>query len=135
MDTLSPEKRSYVMSRIKGKDTLPELTLRKLLWSMGYRYRLHRKDLHGRPDLVFIGRKKIIFVHGCFWHKHDCSKSKLPKSNVEFWRRKILSNAERDKKHISALTSDGWKVMVVWQCELKLKNREFLIRKITSFLS
>lgn len=108
------------MGRVASKNTVPEIKLRKLIFSMGFRYRLHCNDLPGRPDIVFLGRKKVIFVHGCFWHGHpNCKASKLPETRKEFWRTKISSNQERDKKNIKELENLGWKVLIVWQCELK----------------
>ena len=123
------------MSRIKGKNTKPEMIVRKWLWRNGYRYRLHRNDLPGKPDIVFAGRRKVIFVHGCFWHKHDCKYFKWPKSNAEFWRRKIEGNVHRGADNCAALTAAGWDYMVVWECELKEKNLEPLWDMITAFLN
>jgi len=121
MDVHSPEQRSYNMSRIKGKNTKPELLVRKWLWSHSYRYRLHRKDLPGKPDIVFPGRKKVIFVHGCFWHKHNCKYFKWPQTNTDFWKKKINKNVRRDQKNYQALTADGWDYFIIWECELKEK--------------
>ena len=122
MDVHSPEQRSYNMSRIKGKNTKPELIVRKWLWSQGYRYRLHRKDLPGKPDIVFSGRKKVIFVHGCFWHKHNCRYFKWPETNPEFWKKKINENVRRDQKNYQDLIADGWHYFVVWECEIRQKD-------------
>ena len=119
MDVHSPEQRSYNMSRIKGKNTKPELLVRKWLWSRGYRYRLHRKDLPGKPDIVFPKQKKAVFVHGCFWHKHDCRYFKWPRTNREFWKKKINENVRRDQKNYQDLIADGWNYFIVWECELK----------------
>jgi len=119
MDVHSPEQRSYNMSRIKGKNTKPELLVRKWLWSRGYRYRLHRKDLPGKPDIVFPRQKKAVFVHGCFWHKHDCRYFKWPRTNREFWKKKINENVRRDQKNYQDLIADGWNYFIVWECELK----------------
>ena len=135
MDVHSPSKRSFNMSRIKGKNTKPEMVIRKWLWHNGYRYRLHRKDLPGKPDIIFYGRKKVIFVNGCFWHKHNCSYFKWPKSNVEFWRRKIEGNVRRDADNFTSLTTEGWNYMVVWECEIKKKNLEPLWKGIKAFLN
>ncbi len=121
MDVHSPEQRSYNMSRIKGKDTKPELLVRKWLWSRGYRYRLHRKDLPGKPDIVFPRHRKAVFVHGCFWHKHDCRYFKWPRTNREFWKKKINENVRRDQKNYQDLIADGWNYFIVWECELKNK--------------
>jgi DNA mismatch endonuclease, patch repair protein len=107
------------MSRVKGRDTTPELLVRRMLHELGYRYRLHRKDLPGKPDIVFGPRKKIVFIHGCFWHGHRCPKGRLPKSNGAFWRDKIVTNRKRDARNVTALNGLGWKILVVWQCELK----------------
>lgn len=123
------------MSRIKGKNTKPEMIVRQWLWQNGYRYRLHRNDLPGKPDIVFAGRRKVIFVHGCFWHKHDCKYFKWPKSNAEFWRRKIEGNVHRGADNCAALTAAGWDYLVVWECELKEKNLEPLWDLIAAFLN
>jgi DNA mismatch endonuclease, patch repair protein len=119
MDRLTPERRSWLMSRVKGRNTTPELIVRRMLFALGYRYRLHRKDLPGKPDIVFGPRKKAIFVHGCFWHGHNCRKGRLPKSNATFWRLKIDTNKKRDRKRLRQLNALGWKVLVIWQCQLK----------------
>ncbi|MBE0523396.1 MAG: DNA mismatch endonuclease Vsr [Methanosarcinales archaeon] len=134
MDVHSPDQRSFNMSRIKGKNTKPEMIIRRWLWQNGYRYRLHRKDLPGKPDLVFAGRRKVIFVNGCFWHKHNCSYFRWPKSNVEFWRQKIEGNVQRDADNFVALTSNGWSYLIVWECEIKEKNLEPLWERIKEFL-
>ncbi|WDH48262.1 very short patch repair endonuclease [Pseudomonas chlororaphis] len=119
MDRLSIERRSWLMSRVKGKNTAPELVVRRIVFGMGYRYRLHSKNLPGRPDLVFWGRKKLIFVNGCFWHGHDgCRYGRLPKTRIEYWQRKIERNKMRDAENIASLEADGWQVLTVWQCEL-----------------
>lgn len=107
------------MSKIKGKDTSPELTVRKLVYSLGYRYRLHDKKLPGKPDLVFRGRKKVIFVHGCFWHYHNCKKGKPPKSNESYWLPKLERNKLRDLENTAQLEKLGWGIMIIWQCQLK----------------
>jgi DNA mismatch endonuclease (patch repair protein) len=106
------------MSRVRGRNTTPELAVRRVVHSLGYRYRLHRVDLPGKPDLVFSSRRKIILVHGCFWHRHDgCTKSTAPKTNVEFWQEKFRNNVDRDQRVIASLRELGWNVLVVWQCE------------------
>ncbi|MCV3766446.1 very short patch repair endonuclease [Rhizobium sp. TRM95796] len=116
----TPEQRSAVMRRVKSKHTAPELKLRKLLTGLGYRYRLHRADLPGKPDLVFPGRRKLIFVHGCFWHGHDCARgARAPKTNAEYWSQKIARNRARDAAHQTALAETGWRVLTVWECEMK----------------
>ena len=120
MDRLSPERRSWLMARIRAKDTRPEMEVRSALHALGYRYRLHRGDLPGRPDLVFAGRCKVVFVHGCFWHGHACRRERAAsKSNVEFWRRKIDANRLRDRRNLRALKKAGWAVKVIWECDLK----------------
>ncbi|MBC2700807.1 MAG: DNA mismatch endonuclease Vsr [ANME-2 cluster archaeon] len=134
MDVHSPDQRSFNMSRIKGKNTKPELIVRQWLWRNGLRYRLHRNDLPGKPDIVFTGRKKVIFVNGCFWHKHNCKYFKWPKSNTEFWRQKIEGNVRRDADNFVALTAVGWGYMVIWECEIKEKNLEPLWERIKEFL-
>lgn len=119
IDKVSEEVRSYIMSSVKNKDTAPEMIVRKLLHSLGYRYRLHRKDLPGSPDVVFGKRKKAIFVHGCFWHGHDCKYGRKPQSNVDYWGPKIQNNQTRDAEALARLDALGWKTLVIWQCELK----------------
>jgi DNA mismatch endonuclease (patch repair protein) len=135
-DVLTPEQRRYNMSRIRNRNTRPEMIVRSLVHRMGYRYRLHRKDLPGKPDLVFPSRRKIIFVHGCFFHMHDCSYGRVvPKTNAEFWRVKRLSNVERDKRNVAALKSEGWEVFTVWECMTKPAQREALPSLLTGFLT
>ena len=122
--TERPEDRSRVLRAVKGRDTGPELIVRHLAHSMGYRYRLHRKDLPGKPDLVFSARRKVIFVHGCFWHQHDCSRgARSPKSNREYWLPKLRRNKERDAEHQARLREMGWDVLVIWECETKEKDK------------
>jgi len=132
VDNRTKASRSRLMSRIGSKHTKPELVVRSLLHRLGYRFRLHRKDLPGRPDIVFIGRKKAIFVHGCFWHGHGCKIGKLPKSNLSFWSPKIERNRLRDRENRSDLEQVGWAVAEVWQCELK--DFQSLEAKLRSFL-
>ncbi len=122
-DIYSPKKRSYIMSRISGKETKPEILVRKFLFSQGFRYRKNVKDLPGKPDIVLPKYKTVIFVHGCFWHGHNCPAAKLPDTNREFWERKIASNKKRDRKNIMKLKKAGWKVIVIWQCELSTKSK------------
>ncbi|MFZ0296829.1 MAG: DNA mismatch endonuclease Vsr [Candidatus Sulfotelmatobacter sp.] len=120
MDELSPERRSANMARIRSQNTNPELTLRKLIHCLGYRFRLHRSDLPGRPDLVFPSRKKVIFVHGCFWHQHtECREGRVPGSRLEYWGPKLRRNRERDALAQSSLKKQGWRYLVVWECELR----------------
>jgi len=128
------EQRSRIMRCVKSKDTTPELVVRKISHSLGYRHRLYRKDLPGKPDLVFPSRKKIIFVHGCFWHGHKCKRGdRLPKSNRDYWVKKIKSNMDRDKLHIEELNNQGWSVLIVWECEVK--NLHTLTQKIAEFIN
>ena len=117
MDTVSPEKRSWMMSQIKGKNTRPEKIVRSMLHAMGFRFRLQRKDLPGKPDIVLPKYRAVIFVHGCFWHRHDCKVgSRLPKSNIDYWLPKLERNQARDMEHREALENSGWNVLVVWEC-------------------
>lgn len=133
-DNFSIEKRSWVMSRIRSKNTSPELMVRSLAHRLGFRFRLHRKDLPGKPDLVFPSRKKVIFVHGCFWHAHNCSRGKrTPKTNIEYWSVKIRKNSERDIKVQAELKDLGWDVLIVWECDLK--NLDKMTHNINEYLS
>jgi DNA mismatch endonuclease (patch repair protein) len=119
-DVFTPEKRSAVMRRVKGRDTTPEMKVRRLLWAMGARYRLHRKDLPGNPDIVLAGRRLAIFVHGCFWHGHDCARgARVPKQNRDYWQAKVGRNRARDAANRAALEARGWRVVVLWECGLK----------------
>lgn len=121
------------MSRVRRKDTTPELTVRRLLFGLGYRYRVHRKGLPGTPDIVFLKRKKAVFVHGCFWHGHfGCKLASRPKSSIEFWTKKISDNQARDAKNIAQLSEQGWEVLVVWQCEIN--DESMLKEKLVRFL-
>lgn len=133
-DTLTPNERSERMSLVRSKDTKPEMLVRRLTHGMGYRYRLHRRDLPGCPDLVFPGRRKVIFVHGCFWHRHGkrCPLTRWPKSKMDFWRPKLEANRARDKRNQRALRALGWDWLVVWECDLG--DRESLRMKIKEFL-
>jgi DNA mismatch endonuclease, patch repair protein len=134
-DVHTPEQRSFNMSRIRNRNTRPEMKVRSMVHQMGYRYRLHRKDLPGKPDLVFPSRRKVIFVHGCFFHMHDCPYGQVvPKTNAEFWRKKRLSNVERDKRNVTALKESGWQVLEVWECQTK-HNPEVLIPILRNFLN
>ncbi|MBB3835209.1 DNA mismatch endonuclease (patch repair protein) [Xanthomonas arboricola] len=133
MDRLTPERRSWLMSRVKSKDTKPELLVRRLVFRMGYRYRLHGKSLPGKPDLVFPSRHKVIFVHGCFWHGHEgCRLSRTPKTNADFWLAKLVANRERDARIITELDALGWTSLTVWQCELR--DPEAISVKIHEYL-
>jgi DNA mismatch endonuclease (patch repair protein) len=121
-DTLSPSERSKRMALVRGKSTKPEMLVRRLVHGMGYRYRLHAADLPGKPDLVFRRRKRVIFVHGCFWHRHPdpaCKLARLPRSREEFWVAKLSSNRVRDLAQVEALENSGWRVLTIWECQLK----------------
>ena len=114
------ERRSATMRAVKSRDTKPEMRVRRLLHRAGYRYRLHAADLPGAPDIVFRGRRKAVFVHGCFWHGHHCRRgARMPATNVEYWRRKIGRNVERHARNLETLAADGWTVLTLWECELK----------------
>lgn len=119
VDVLTPRQRSFNMSRIRGSDTKPELLIRRGLHARGLRFRLHRRDLPGRPDLVFPSRRAAIFVHGCFWHGHDCPMCRMPATRPAFWRTKIERNCARDKTVITALVGAGWRVLIIWECALR----------------
>ncbi len=113
------EQRSRTMRAVKDRDTKPELAVRRLLYRMGYRYRLHRKDLPGKPDVVFGPRRSVVFVHGCFWHGHSCKRgNRLPKTNGEYWKAKIARNVARHSDQLDGLAADGWSVLTLWECEL-----------------
>ncbi|MEL7488325.1 MAG: very short patch repair endonuclease [Pseudomonadota bacterium] len=119
-DIFSPEKRSAVMRAVKAANTKPEIRLRKALHARGLRYALHRRDLPGKPDIVFPKYKAVLFVHGCFWHGHDCKRgARLPKTNTDYWREKIARNKARDADHERALVDRGWRVLIAWECDLK----------------
>ena len=127
------ELRSRIMRAVKSTDTNPELIVRSLAHRMGFRFRLHRKDLPGKPDLVFPGMHKAIFVHGCFWHGHDCPRgARIPKTNRSYWVKKIAKNQKRDRANSKALTGRGWKIAVFWECELRDEKR--LSRRLCRFL-
>lgn len=132
-DILSTKDRSRHMSRIRGKNTKPELFVRRLVFSLGYRYRVHQDNLPGRPDLVFPGRRKVIFVHGCFWHQHsNCNKSEIPNTNQPFWTKKLKDNRLRDQKTLQHLKALGWESLVIWECETKMRGN--LTKQIHDFL-
>ena len=134
VDVFSPEERSAIMRKVKGKDTKPELVIRSLLHKLGYRFRLHRKDLPGKPDIVLPKFKKVIFVHGCFWHGHKgCKHANRPKSNVSYWNKKIDRNIQRDKTNQSKLKDMGWDSLIIWECEITDAYK--LANKICEFLS
>lgn len=133
-DVHTPEQRSYNMSRIRGANTKPELIVRSLVHQMGYRFRLHRRDLPGRPDLVLPGRRKVIFVHGCFWHVHRCRYGRVvPQTNAEFWRTKREGTVRRDRRNRRVLRADSWDVLTVWECWTRSPEQR-LIPKLTAFL-
>ncbi|MFG1419994.1 very short patch repair endonuclease [Xanthobacter sp. V0B-10] len=133
MDSLTPEQRSERMGRIKGRDTGPEMAVRRLLHRLGYRYRLHARELPGRPDIVFRRRRLAIFVHGCFWHRHPdptCKLARLPKSRLDFWIPKLEGNAARDLDKRVQLEALGWKVLVIWECQTgKMDELESILRE------
>jgi DNA mismatch endonuclease, patch repair protein len=132
-DTLTKEERSRRMSLVRGKDTRPEIRIRGALHRLGYRYRLHVRSLPGTPDLVFVSRKKVIFVHGCFWHRHSrCKLARMPKSRLAFWKRKLEGNLLRDEKNRRRLTRLGWRHLTVWECQLYKSHR--VMDRITRFL-
>lgn len=132
LDTRSPEQRRRIMQAVKSKDTTPEIIVRRLLHRLGYRFRLHRKDLPGRPDIVLPKFRKAIFVHGCFWHAHGCAKGQPPKSRQEYWLPKLEANVNRDRAKIDELERLGWGVLVVWQCETK--DADGLGRRLQAFV-
>ena len=129
-DVLTPEQRRKNMQHIKGKDTKIEVILRKALWAKGYRYRKNYEGLPGKPDIVLPKYKTVIFVNGCFWHKHDCPRFVWPSSNQEYWKPKILRNVERDKNNCRELSSMGWNVITIWECELKKKDFEGTMERV-----
>lgn len=134
VDHVDPAKRSLIMAAVHSKHTKPELVVRKIVYGLGYRYRLHSAKLPGRPDLVFPGRRKAVFVHGCFWHRHrGCRYASSPKTRVEFWKGKFEANVARDKRTCEELEDEGWKVLTVWECELKEPKR--LAERLNEFLA
>ncbi|WP_070935766.1 very short patch repair endonuclease [Edaphosphingomonas haloaromaticamans] len=134
-DTLTPSARSERMGRVRGRDTKPEMVVRRLIHGVGYRYRLQARDLPGRPDIVFRKRKKAIFVHGCFWHRHpdpSCKLARLPKTRLDFWLPKLEGNRKRDIANVKRLEEMGWQVLLVWECELR--DREQLKNVLRRFI-
>lgn len=132
-DNLTKAQRRHTMRRVKAKDTGPEMIVRRLIHAAGYRYRLHRANLPGKPDLVFPGRKKVIFVHGCFWHQHPgCKAADRPAGNREYWDKKLDRTVVRDRTNLAKLEEMGWQVLVVWECTIK--DREDLARRLIGFL-
>jgi DNA mismatch endonuclease, patch repair protein len=133
-DVFTPAKRSEVMRAVKSANTKPELTIRDILWSRGFRYRLDARDLPGRPDIVFRGKRAAMFVHGCFWHGHGCARgARVPKTNRDYWQAKITRNVTRDKATLAALKAQDWRALVVWECQMK--DRAALTRRLTRFLA
>lgn len=133
MDVFDKDKRSRVMAKVKNKNTKPELLVRSLLHRMGYRFRIHRKDIPGKPDITLPKYKAVIFVHGCFWHGHEgCPNAKRPQSNLEFWDEKLNENIDRDKKTICELERMGWRVLVIWTCEIN--DVDTLSQRIENFM-
>jgi DNA mismatch endonuclease, patch repair protein len=132
-DVLTPQQRSFNMSRIRSRDTRPEMLVRSIVHRLGFRYRLHKKDLPGKPDLVLVRHRKIIDVHGCFFHMHNCRYGRVvPATNAEFWRTKRASNVERDRRNAKLLKKDGWQVLIVWECQTR--NRTSLEKSLIDFL-
>lgn len=135
MDNLTPERRSWNMSRVHSKDTKPEEAVRKALFAAGFRYRKNDKRLPGKPDIVLPKYKTVIFVNGCFWHNHACKKNiRIPKTNVEFWSNKLEQNTKRDQQHYADLKNLGWNVLVIWECELEKRQFNSTIDKIKESL-
>lgn len=132
VDNRTPESRSALMSRIGPKNTAPEMKVRRLLHKLGYRFRLHTKDLPGKPDIVFPARRRVVFVHGCYWHAHGCAKGRPPRSNQDYWAAKLARNKARDAEKRFELQTLGWRVLEVWQCETKVV--ETLAEKLVTFL-
>ncbi len=129
----NPETRSRTMRAVKGKDTGPEMAVRRAVHAMGYRYRLHRADLPGKPDLAFPARRKVVFVHGCFWHMHDCPRgARMPRANRDYWTRKLERNRARDAANRERLREAGWDALVVWECEIG--DRDALRARLAAFL-
>ncbi|MDP8315294.1 MAG: DNA mismatch endonuclease Vsr [Candidatus Celaenobacter antarcticus] len=129
-DIFNKSKRSEIMSKISGKNTKPEIIVRKYLFSKGFRFRINDKRYPGKPDIILPKYKTVIFVHGCFWHGHNCKRGKLPDTNREFWKNKINATIERDKRVQSELEKLGWKILILWQCEINNDNLKLLIKKI-----
>lgn len=133
MDTISKAARSALMARIRSKNTTPELTVRSLLHHFGFRFRIHRKDLPGKPDIILPRHHKVILVHGCFWHGHSCSLASKPKSNQDYWREKIKANRSRDRRTKRELIKQGWSVLELWECEIRKKTG--LAKRLKDFMS
>lgn len=135
MDTISKEQRSRTMSRIRSKDTKPEMLVRRFLYANGFRYRVNVKTLPGTPDIVLKKYRTVIFIHGCFWHSHECQKGRMPQSNMLFWQQKLERNKQRDTEVREKLRLLGWKTMVVWECQLKPKVRQQTLHEVTYLLN
>lgn len=134
-DVHTPEQRSFNMSRIRGRDTKPEIVVRSLLHRMGYRFRLHVRGLPGSPDIVLPRFRSVIFVHGCFWHRHNCRRGRVrPQTNAEFWEQKLQANAERDRRNRRRLRNAGWRVMTVWECSIR-RSPEVTSERLKAFLN
>ncbi|WP_316187723.1 MULTISPECIES: very short patch repair endonuclease [unclassified Bradyrhizobium] len=134
MDKLSAAERSALMSRVRGRDTSPERIVRRALTDLGIRYQLNSKDVLGKPDIVFKGRRRVIFVHGCFWHQHPkCRRAKRPATRSEFWSQKLDDNIRRDRRIVRTLRAEGWSVLILWECQLR--DPERLKRKLNAFLA
>jgi len=134
-DTLNQAERSERMSRVRGKDSVAEMRLRRLIHGMGYRYRLHIGSLPGKPDLVFSSRKAVIFMHGCFWHRHDgCRLARLPKSRVAFWLDKLEANRRRDAVNLDRLRELGWRILVIWECQMQASDLTEVSNRVRLFL-
>ena len=121
-DIYTPQKRKEIMGKIRARNTQPEIIVRSILHKLGYRFRLHRKDLPGRPDIVLPKHKIVIYVNGCFWHQHECSRGCIPETNYDFWKAKLRRNVDRDRENWKALVKLGWRVLIVWECKLKQKD-------------
>jgi DNA mismatch endonuclease (patch repair protein) len=132
-DQFSSEERSAIMRRVRSVDTKPELQVRRMVHRLGFRFRLHAQSLPGKPDLVFRRRKQAVFVHGCYWHQHKCDAAKRPATNRRYWNRKLDKNVQRDKRNLYLLRRQGWRVLTVWECELR--NTERLERRLFRFLN
>ena len=126
VDVVTPEKRSAMMSGIRSKNTKPEIAVRKRVFAEGFRYRLHARNLPGKPDLVLARYNVAVFIHGCFWHGHECKNGRLPKTNRDFWKKKITKNIENDLRATKALRSSGWKVVTIWECQLEKGTAKLL---------
>ncbi len=134
-DLFTVAQRSRVMRAVRSRDTSPELTVRRIVSSLGYRYRLHGRNVPGSPDLVFAGRRKVIFVHGCFWHRHPCPRGRsTPAANKKFWLAKFARNLARDAEVRKLLRRRGWRALIIWECQLKPKQRERVAARIKKFL-